>query len=81
LIGAHSSCDNLRLVVILSAHRQACQAAQHRDLADVREGIGYRALEKLLRGLVQRIAGGQIGIECFNDRKEALDFRVPRKSG
>jgi len=81
LVGGHASCDNFRLVVILSAQRDACEAAQHRDLAHVREGIGYRALEKFLRRLAESAIGGQIGIERFNDRKEALDFRVPRKSG
>ena len=45
LINAHASRDDVRLVVILSAHGRACQAAQHRDLADMRERIGYRTLE------------------------------------
>ena len=79
LISAHASCGNLRLVVILSAHGRARQAAQHRDLAYVRERIGYRALEKLLSGLMQRIAGRQVGIECFKSREQAPDFRIPRK--
>lgn len=45
LINAHASRDDVRLVVILSSHRRASKAAQYRDLAHMRERIGYRALE------------------------------------
>jgi hypothetical protein len=77
LVGAHATCNNLRLMVILSAHRRACQAPLHRDLADVRERISYRSLEKFFRGIMQRVAGGQVGIECFKSCKETPDLRIP----
>jgi len=54
------------LMVILSAHRRARQATQHRDLSDVRECIGYRSLEKLLGRFVQRLIGGQIDFDWIS---------------
>ena len=77
LVNNYSSPDDARLIVILSAHRRACQAAQHRDLADVRKRICYRPLEKLLRRLVKRLIGSQVGIECFDGCKETPEFRFP----
>ena len=79
LILAHSPSDDMRFMVILPAHRRACQAPQHGDLSDVRERIRYRSLEELLGRFVERLIRSQICFECLQSRKETQDFRVPSK--
>ena len=79
LIGAHSSGDDVCLMIVLSAHRRPGQAPQHRNLPDVRERIGYRSLEKLLSRFMQRLIRSQISFECFQSRKETPDFGAPGK--
>jgi hypothetical protein len=79
LIGTHPSSDDMCFVVILSAHRHACQAPQHRDLSDMRERIGYRSLEELFGRFVHRLLRSQICFECLKSRKETPDFGIPWK--
>ena len=47
-------------------------------MADVTESIGDRALKEFLGSGVKRFAGGQVVVELFYGREEALDFGGPR---
>ncbi len=80
LVRAHASGGDVRLMVILSPHRHACQPAQHCYLAHMRERIGDGALKELLRRFVQKIVGSEVSIECFKSSEATLHFRIPCKS-
>ena len=49
LLRGHAAGDNFRLRVIFAANRGAGEAAQHRQLAHVRERVRDRALEEFFR--------------------------------
>jgi len=75
----HAAGDDFRLRVIFAANGSAGEAAQQRELSHVRERISNRALEEFFRRAGERCIGGEIIIERFNGREEALGAFVPRK--
>ena len=48
LLPPHAARDDIRLCVILAAHRETTESAKHRQLTGVRERIGDRTLKQLL---------------------------------
>src|ERR1017187_9932860 len=65
LLHAHPPSRDVRHDVILAAHLAPGQTAQHGELAHVRQRIGNRPLEELLRRNAQRNAGAQPPVECL----------------
>ena len=63
--------------IIFALDWGAGQAAEHGELANVREGVGNGALQEAFDGSVERLGGGQIIVEFFQGGEEAIDFGVP----
>src|SRR6185295_10090112 len=64
LLGADAAGGDVGLEVVLAAHGRAGQPAEHGELADVREGVGDRPLEELLRREPQRRLRGQERVDA-----------------
>src|SRR5262245_6840390 len=79
LVEPHASHRDLRAEVTLSANRRAGEAAQQRDLADVRERVGDRALEEDLGGTRERRVGREERVEAGDRVEEPLHALVPRQ--
>src|SRR5438093_104933 len=63
---------DIRAVVALALDRRAVDAAQHRELAGVGEGVRDRALEEARQLVVERIGRGERVVECLECYEEAL---------
>src|SRR5262245_39610316 len=60
LFPAYSPSDDVRLRIVLTAHRNTGEPAKHRQLTRVRERIGNRALKQLLGRPPKRFAARQV---------------------
>ncbi len=70
LFRAHSPHLNIRLCVILPAHRRPSHSSQHGQLPHVRQSIRNRALKHLLRRTANRLIRSQIIIQLLQRREE-----------
>ena len=77
LFRAHSAYGDFRPEVILTPHRAAGQAAQHGNLADVREGISDRALKQPFHGTGEWRFGSKTLVKSFQRGKEASRSLLP----
>src|ERR1700733_15283556 len=78
LLRPHSSYRNFSLEIILGANRCACNSAKHRDLAHVRQRIGYRTLKQPVGGCIERRIRREVIVKRLQRRKEPLGALVPR---
>ena len=72
LIRTNAASGDLRSEITLSAHRTATHAAQHRDLADMRQRIGERTLDQLVDVTLELAVGGEHRIELGETIEEAI---------
>jgi len=79
LVRSYAACLNPGTMVILPPNGGTRHAAQHGDLADVRERVRDGSLKQLLLGLRERSVRGEVGFEAFQCGKEALDLPIPRE--
>lgn len=77
LIGADASGGNLRFEIVFALDGLAGETAEQRELTDVRESIGDRALEELCRGFVKRLGSGEIVVKGFQCGEETVYFDGP----
>src|SRR5262249_4844346 len=69
--------DDVGAGVVLGLDFRAGQAAQHRELADVRQRVGDRALEDALGWDGERRLRRQVVVEALHGREKAFDLAVP----
>ncbi len=74
---AYLSGSNCSDIEVLPSNGDSSQPSQHGKLAHVGESVGYGALQQLLDGGVQRLGGGEIGIEGLESGEETLLFGCP----
>lgn len=79
LRGAHLAHGDRGNVVVFSADGSAGQAAQHGELANMREGVGDGALEEAIDGRVEFGTRREVGIEGAKRGEKPLLFGGPRK--
>jgi hypothetical protein len=77
LVEADASGGDVGFEIVFAFDRGAGQAAEHGDLADVREGVGDGALQEAFDGSVEWLGRGQVIVEPFQGGEEAFDFGVP----
>jgi hypothetical protein len=70
---SHAARGDVGFVVILRANWSSGQAAQDRNLTDVRQRVGKRTLEQLLGRTVERLLRREVGIEPREPVEEARD--------
>src|SRR6188474_1338227 len=68
---ANRSCTDRRPGVVFSANRDSSEAAEHRQLPGMRQGVSDGALEQAIRRPPERFVRGQIRIERGECRKKA----------
>ena len=81
LLAANAPDENFRARVALRTDRRTESAANHRELADVRQRIGYRALEDDFRRVLLERGVGERGVECKEPVEEAIAGACPVVSG
>jgi hypothetical protein len=79
LIGTYAAGGDLRFEVALATHRTPTHPSQHGDLADVREGIGDRALKDLFGWESEFGVRSQAIIERSQGSEEARYLLLPRE--
>jgi hypothetical protein len=79
LLCAHTARNNFRLGVVLGLDRNSGQPSQHRNLSDMRQRIGYRALKQNLRMPSQRPLRRQTIVTLSQARVEPIYFLLPRQ--
>jgi hypothetical protein len=77
LIGAQTACGDFGLVVVFASDGAIREAAKQGQLADVAQGVGDGALEKLLGARVEGFVRGKVIVEFFNRVVKAVDFGGP----
>ena len=81
LLRADAAGDDIRLRVIFAANWRAGEAPEQRQLADVRQRIGDRALKEFFRRAGERGIGGEIIIESLYGGEETPGAFVPSEWG
>src|SRR5882672_6481428 len=66
-----------RFRIILTFHRRAREAAEHRQLARVSQGVGQRALEEPLDRPAERLVGGKVRVEGLERGDESCCLLIP----
>src|SRR5207244_3341385 len=79
LLRADASGDDIGAVVALALDRRAVDAAQHRELSGMGQGVGDRSLEQAGQLVVERRGRGEQAVERRERCEEALAFPVPRQ--
>src|SRR5262249_62252332 len=79
LLGAYSTRDDVGARVVLAFHLRAREAAKHRELADVRQRIGDRALKDLLGRRGEWRVRREIVVEPLDRGKKTFHFAAPRE--
>jgi hypothetical protein len=74
---AHTARLNHCLRIVLAAHRSAREAAEHRQLARVRQSVSNRTLEQTFRRPAERLTRGEIRIERCECGEKARDLVLP----
>src|SRR5215831_9013425 len=77
LVRTNAARHDLGAIVVLTANGTAGHPPQHVDLSGMSQGVGNRALEKLLRRGAERKIGSQIVIEGPKRVEEPLHFLRP----
>lgn len=77
LLGADASGGNLRFEIVFAFDGLAGETAEKRELTDMGESIGDRALEELCRGFVERLASGEIVVKGLQRGEETVYFDGP----
>src|SRR5438034_142671 len=78
LLRADAAGDDVRLEIVLARDRRAGEAAEHRELAAVRDRIGDRALEELLLVAREGSVGREKVVEFLRGGEETFAFGGPR---
>src|ERR1700730_5604046 len=79
LIRADASDCDFGHEIAFAFHRDTGHPTQHRDLPDVGERVGDRALKQFFGGDFERLFRRQVAVELFHGGEEALAFFFPRK--
>src|ERR1035437_597659 len=79
LVRANASYGDFGDIIIFALDRNAGHSPQHRDLADVSERVGERALKQFFGGDLQRLFRRQVIIKFLQEGEEALAFFFPRQ--
>ncbi|PYS26927.1 MAG: hypothetical protein DMG11_18145 [Acidobacteria bacterium] len=69
--------NDLRHEIVFAANRTSGNAAEHRDLTDVSQGICDWPLKDLFGWKSKRSVGRQTAVQSFECGKEPLDFLIP----
>lgn len=65
LLRAHASGGDGGFVIVFTFDRASREAAEHSELADVRERVGDGTLQEAFDGSLQRLRGGQEVVELL----------------
>lgn len=76
---ANAAGDDIGFEIVLAEDGRAGEAAEHGNLADVREGVGDRALEEASQSAIKWLSRSKTVVEFFYGAVEAVDFGVPRE--
>src|SRR3984893_8569622 len=79
LIRADASDCDFGHEIAFAFHRDTGHPTQHRDLSDVGERVGDRALKQFFGGDFERLFRRQVAVELLHGGEEALAFFFPRK--
>src|SRR2546427_8785305 len=79
LIDANAPDGDVGLVIVFTHDGGADEAAEHRDLADVIEGIGNRTLEEASRRGVHLFGRSEVIVEFCQGGKKPGNLGVPRQ--
>ena len=79
LLRSHTARNDLRHEIVFAANRSSGNAAEHRDLTDVSQGIRDGTLKDLLGWKSERSVGRQTAVQSLECGKEPLDFLIPWK--
>lgn len=80
-MSAHLTGSNFGHEEILTVGRCTSYAAHHRNLPNMRKGVGDRALEEWLGGGVHRLIGCEVVVEGLESSEEACFFFGPSERG